>query len=164
MKIVLNAPFAKTENDLTDTLFTFLSNSLRASDIITIIDNQSELAAATSGPNTFLINGISFADDTPEAIDPNGNRIDIGIAFNDDASRPSDRIIKFVQKSFEGFGHYNISINPPFISSVVGSPDCPTLTIAFRRNLYLDAGTHRMHSTAYKWNHLLNNIYYGIVD
>ena len=163
MKIVLNAPFAKTENDLTDTLFTFLSNSLRASDI-TIVNNQSELVAATSSPNTLLINGMSFASDIPEAIDPNGNRIDIGIAFNNDASRPSDKIIKFVQKSFEGFGHYNISINPPFIHNVSGTPNCQTLTIAIRRSIYLDESTRRMRPTAYKWNALLNNIYYGIVD
>lgn len=163
MKIVLNAPFAKTENDLTDTLFTFLSKSLQASDI-TIVNNQSELDVATSTPNTLLINGMSFASDIPEAIDSNGNRIDIGIAFNDDASRPSDRIIKFVQKSFDEFGHYNIGLNPPFIHNVSGTPNCQTLTIAIRRSIYLDESTRRMRPTAYKWNALLNNIYYGIVD
>lgn len=161
MQIVLNAPFADKENDLSNVIFKPHLELLREK-IFFVIADQSELIKVTKQPNTILINGMSFASNDPKAIDQNGNRLDIGIAYNNDKSRPSDNIIEFVHKQFAEFGRYNIGINPPFIHNVIGASDCPTLTIALRRNLYLDESNRTMNPPAYKWNILINHIYQGI--
>ena len=75
MQIVLNAPFADKENDLSNVIFKPHLELLREK-IFFVIADQSELIKATKQPNTILINGMSFASNDPKAIDQNGNRLD----------------------------------------------------------------------------------------
>lgn len=154
-KIVINTPNAKSENDLSDVIF-----KPKPLSYISIVNGDiDKLTRETSETEALLINGISFASNDPGAIDENGRNFDFCIAYNDDDSRPSDECLAVIEKHIRDYGDYIVGINPPFIKNTVGSPQCPTVTIALNRELYLKDSKGKMRSSAYKLNHHLSYLY-----
>lgn len=164
-KIVVNTPNAEAEKDLSDVIFKPMTpvganGELKPISYVTMFKgDNAKLVEETSQPETFLVNGVSFAPDDPDAVDENGKCFDFCISYNDDESKPSEECLAAVQKHFKDWGNYNVGINPPFVKHVVGSPQCPTITIALNRRLYLDEEKGRMSSPAYKLNWRLMDLY-----
>lgn len=154
-KIVINTPNAKSENDLSDVIF----RPKPLSYISMVNGDIDKLTMETSEAGVLLINGISFAPNDPGAIDENGRVFDFCIAYIDDDSRPSDECLAVIEKHIRDYGDYIVGINPPFVKSVVKSLQCPTVTIALNRELYLKNSERKMRSSAYKLNHHLSYLY-----
>lgn len=84
--------------------------------------------------DSLLIDCHSFpAEQAPE--------IDICIGFNEDASRPSDKLIELVKSHFEENG-FRVGLNTPYSNSMVLLIDhefeIPSIMIEINKKIYLD--------------------------
>ena len=116
-----------------------------------------EVASLCHG-NGILIDCHSFPTDYSGSPNAEGEQVDVCIGFNDDMSNPGEDVINVIKSRFEEAG-YTVGINSPFSNSFSPIPGFPSVMIELRKGIYMDEGTLKLLSSAYKVNQLLNGIY-----
>lgn len=104
---------------------------------------------------TLLIDCHSFSNSL--------SNIDICIGFNNDWSRPNDKIIETIMDVFNGF---KIAINEPYSNSIspILSFNYQSVMIEVNKKLYMNEKTICLNSDSYKLHNLINKIYELILE
>jgi N-formylglutamate amidohydrolase len=108
--------------------------------------------------HSLLIDCHSFPSDYKEAMNANGEMVDVCIGFNNDSTYPGEEVIRTIKREFELHG-YKVGINSPFSNAFAPVPNFPSVMIELRKGIYMDEGTLKLLSGAYKVNQVLNEIY-----
>jgi len=121
------------------------------------VNHWNKVASLCTGDG-LLIDCHSFPSDYKEAMNANGEMVDVCIGFNNDNTHPGEEVIRTIKREFELHG-YKVGINSPFSNAFAPVPNFPSVMIELRKGIYMDEGTLKLLSGAYKVNQVLNEIY-----
>ena len=111
---------------------------------------------ALLSPSTFLIDCHSFPDDFSD--------VDVCLGFNDDWSRPEDRILNAIESIFTRQG-YKVGINTPYSNSI--SPEMPfmyhSLMIEVNKRVYMKNDAELAYAKALKVISAISEAYSAIL-
>ena len=122
------------------------------------------------GSNSFplLIDCHSFSSHSTKLVSMTQEKsdIDICIGFNEDQTRPSDKLLNLVAKHFEEMG-YNVAINKPFSNAKTFDSKSPyhSIMIEVNKRLYMNEGSLQIEESGfYKLNVALRALYRRIIE
>lgn len=113
-------------------------------------------AIEVSSSNPLLIDCHSFPND----VAPN---VDFCIGWNEDESKPSEKIIEIIADALTK-SNFKIGFNNPYSNSITPKTNYPYKSVMIEVNKFLYLDEESKLSSMYKINQLLNNIYIKILS
>lgn len=106
-----------------------------------------------------LIDCHSFSA-LPNLLNPTPPDIDICIGFNDDETRPEEKVIENIVRFFESFG-YKVGINEPFSNSKTFPVPIlyHSVMIEINKRLYMNEETLKKNEHFYRLHQILQELY-----